>query len=506
MSTLEFLQMVSTSVLSSHGREKGFVKDSVQGSARDTFKLWMVLDAITILGASILATIIEFHKRPETGAMGFWRGTLIHGRSLWILPALLCWFAITLMITNSKLHLYSPMRAASILHEQKLSAEACFISGLLLTGTLYLIHGDDIPRSVVLITIGMVTILLGLRRLLYRFLLYRRFDRGVGTRNVLIVGTEPKAHALRRRLERTPHLGYTFKGFIELRGSGSSLTAASGEVAGTLETVFEHTRRQYVDEIFFTLPCEREILQDVLEQARAQGVDLRVIPEMYHDLAGESSIEYIGEFPTMLFQSGQASEFALFFKRVFDIVFSSAVLIIISPLLLAIAIAVKLDSPGPVFYSSARIGKKGRAFRCIKFRTMVRDAEIRRAEVMHLNERDGVLFKITNDPRITRLGRFLRKYSLDELPQFFNVLRSEMSVVGPRPPLADEVKKYELGHLRRLDVTPGVTGLWQVQARQDPSFDSYVSLDMMYIENWSLWLDFKIVLRTIGVVFAGTGL
>jgi lipopolysaccharide/colanic/teichoic acid biosynthesis glycosyltransferase len=136
---------------------------------------------------------------------------------------------------------------------------------------------------------------------------------------------------------------------------------------------------------------------------------------------------------------------------------------------------------------------------------MVPDAEMQRDEIMHLNERDGVLFKVTNDPRITRFGRFLRKYSLDELPQFFNVLRGEMSVVGPRPPLADEVREYEFGHLRRLDVAPGITGLWQVHARQDPSFASYISLDMTYIDNWSIWLDFKIVLRTIGVVLAGTG-
>jgi lipopolysaccharide/colanic/teichoic acid biosynthesis glycosyltransferase len=170
-----------------------------------------------------------------------------------------------------------------------------------------------------------------------------------------------------------------------------------------------------------------------------------------------------------------------------------------------VAIAIKLDSHGPVFYSSERIGKRGRVFHCIKFRTMVRDAEERRAGMMHMNEREGVLFKISNDPRITRLGRFLRKYSIDELPQFFNVLRGDMSIVGPRPPLASEVKEYKLSHLRRLDVMPGVTGLWQVQGRQDPSFDSYISLDVTYIENWSIWLDLKIIGRTIGVVLAGTG-
>ena len=178
---------------------------------------------------------------------------------------------------------------------------------------------------------------------------------------------------------------------------------------------------------------------------------------------------------------------------------------VLSPIMLIIALAVKLDSHGPVFYSSERIGKKGRVFRCIKFRTMVRDAERRRADVMHMNERDAVLFKISNDPRITKLGRLLRKYSLDELPQFWNVLRGDMSIVGPRPPLASEVREYKLRHLRRLDVMPGITGLWQVQARKDPSFDNYISLDVTYVDNWSIWLDLKILARTIGVVLAGSG-
>ncbi|MGH9561608.1 MAG: sugar transferase, partial [Terracidiphilus sp.] len=254
----------------------------------------------------------------------------------------------------------------------------------------------------------------------------------------------------------------------------------------------------------FAAPCERRMVLDVLEQARLRGVDLRLFPEMYDGIPG-TGIEYIGQFPTMPLHRGEVPELGLFFKRVFDTVFSVLSLIALSPLLAAIALAIKLDSPGPIFYTSDRIGKKGVVFRCIKFRTMVRDAEKHRAEIMHMNERDGVLFKVAKDPRITCVGRFLRKYSLDELPQFFNVLVGNMSVVGPRPPLAGEVHRYDLSHLRRLDVTPGVTGLWQVQARQDPSFDSYVSLDVSYIENWSVWLDFKIILRTIAVVFQGTG-
>jgi exopolysaccharide biosynthesis polyprenyl glycosylphosphotransferase len=322
---------------------------------------------------------------------------------------------------------------------------------------------------------------------------------------VLIVGTGLEAQALRHHLEKIRHLGYTFKGFVELPGGKPHDGVAAGDIVGDLDTLFQHTRKQFIDEIFFTTPCERGIVQNVLQQARAHGVDLRVVPDLYDGLAWNSPIEYIGQFPTIPLHRGAVPEMALVFKRIFDSVFSALLLAALSPVFLAIAIAIKLDSPGPVFYTSERIGKKGVVFRCIKFRTMVRDADKRRAEIMHMNERDDVLFKISNDPRITRLGRFLRKYSLDELPQFINVLRGDMSIVGPRPPLGGEVRNYGLDHLRRLDVTPGITGLWQVQGRQDPSFASYVSLDVAYIDNWSIWLDFKIMMRTVAAILAGTG-
>ena len=175
------------------------------------------------------------------------------------------------------------------------------------------------------------------------------------------------------------------------------------------------------------------------------------------------------------------------------------------PVMLFLIIAIKLDSAGPVFYRANRVGRKGRHFTCYKFRTMCQNADVLKESLQHQNERDGVLFKISNDPRVTRVGRLLRKYSLDELPQLYNVLRGDMSLVGPRPPIASEVEQYDISHLRRLDVLPGMTGLWQVEARQDPSFDSYISLDTAYVENWSLWLDLKILARTVSVVISGTG-
>ena len=414
-------------------------------------------------------------------------------------------FAVILVVTSRRLHLYTPTRITNYLHEQRLSAQACLTSGLLLTGALYLLHASDIPRKLVLCAVLLAASGVGLRRLIYRATLYRRFDRGLDTRNVLIIGSGPEGQALRQHLENLRHLGYTFKGFIEIPGLAGGMHAPAADVVGTLDTLFQNARRHFIDEIFFTAACDRATVQDVLNKAQIHGVDLRLVPAMYDGMAWGGAIEFIGQFPTIPLHRGEVPELGLVFKRIFDTVFSALVLIALAPVLAAIALAIKLDSPGPVFYVSERIGRKGMVFRCIKFRTMVRDADQRRAGILHRNERDGVLFKMANDPRITRAGRFLRKYSLDELPQFVTVLRGEMSVVGPRPPLAGEVGRYELSHLRRLDVMPGITGLWQVQARQDPSFDSYVSLDVTYIEHWSVWLDMKIVLRTIAVVLAGTG-
>jgi exopolysaccharide biosynthesis polyprenyl glycosylphosphotransferase len=504
-------QIVHGSLRSTEQSKEIAVAGSPLGVLSSKGGYWIILDLVTVVISATIAIVYKFDASPVAEVKGFWHGTLIHGRSMSVLLALLCGFSFALIVTSRRYHLYTPIRLTGILREQRLSAQACLYSGLLLAGTLYLIHAEDISRSVVLITVALVTVSLSLRRLIYRLLIYRRFERGEGTRNVLIVGTGPEAHALRHHLESLRHLGYTFKGFIDFPGpdsfSGPDLrfAASSGDVVGTLDTLFQSTRQHFVDEIFFTTACERGIVQDVLQQARTHGVDLRVVPDMYDGLAWNSPIEYIGQFPTIPLHRGHVPEMGLLLKRVMDMVMAGLTLVILSPVLLAIAVAVRLDSPGPVFYSSERIGKKGRVFRCIKFRTMVRDAEKRRADVMHMNERDGVLFKIADDPRITRLGRFLRRYSLDELPQFINVFRGEMSIVGPRPPLASEVREYKLSHLRRLDVMPGITGLWQVQARQDPSFDNYISLDVAYVDNWSILLDMKILLRTVAVVLAGTG-
>jgi exopolysaccharide biosynthesis polyprenyl glycosylphosphotransferase len=195
----------------------------------------------------------------------------------------------------------------------------------------------------------------------------------------------------------------------------------------------------------------------------------------------------------------------LFLKRALDIVGAGLGLVLTAPLMAIVALLIRRDSPGPAIYTATRAGAKGRLFHCYKFRSMVTGADRLKQGLQARNQREGPIFKLEDDPRITRVGRFIRRYSLDELPQFWNVLRGDMSLVGPRPHPTDEVNQYELQHYRRLDVKPGLTGLWQVTARKNPSFDLNMHLDLTYIENWSLRLDLLILLRTVRVLFMPEG-
>ncbi|HVJ07322.1 MAG TPA: sugar transferase [Acidisarcina sp.] len=508
MATSEFLQRLTVKAPETNdSQNRSRAVAAAARSTRASMVLWVLTDVVTVLFALMVSIEVTF------GGLGQGLHAVHSSASnlpsfhhpLTLLLGYLIWFIAAIVLVSRRYHLYEPLRISSTFHEQRMTMQACFTAGLLLTGSLYLVHGEVISRTLVLLMIMLTTAALCVRRLGWRAILYRRFERGLETRNILIIGTGRIGQALRHHIDSVRHLGYTFKGYIHVPGVDLDIPSMSGEVLGGVDHVFDLAREHFVDEIFVASPCERGLVKHIVAQARNAGVDIRVVPDLYDGLAWNSEVEYVGQFPTIPLHRGEAHEIGYFLKRMLDVVLSSATMLAISPLLTAIAIGVKLDSPGPIFYRSERIGKKGRVFKCVKFRTMVRDAERRRADILHMNERDGVLFKITNDPRITRLGRLLRKYSLDELPQFYNVLRGDMSIVGPRPPLASEVKQYELSHLRRLDVTPGITGLWQVQARQDPSFDSYISLDTAYIENWTLWLDIKILIRTVAVVVHGTG-
>jgi len=412
-------------------------------------------------------------------------------------------YGIILVALARSYGLYGSLLSRGGLNEQRMTIQSSLIAGLILCGTLYLARAEAVSRLVVVLLIIFSTALLCIRRAVWRRMVYKRYREGLETRNVLIVGAGRVAHALRNHLESLRHLGFRFKGFVAL--SEREAESGDADIIGDVRNCLSLARSLFVDEIFFSVPAEKKLVIALVEEARAVGIDVRVVPDLYDGLAWNAPVEYIGQFPTIPLHRRDLPIGAFLLKRAIDITGASLALLIGSPIMLLLMMAIKLDSDGPVFYKAQRIGRKGRTFSCYKFRTMCADAEGLKESLKHKNERDGVLFKITNDPRITKVGRLLRKYSLDELPQLYNVLRGDMSLVGPRPPIASEVEQYDISHLRRLDVLPGMTGLWQVEARQDPSFDSYISLDTAYVENWSLWLDMKILARTVGVVFSGTG-
>jgi lipopolysaccharide/colanic/teichoic acid biosynthesis glycosyltransferase len=222
-------------------------------------------------------------------------------------------------------------------------------------------------------------------------------------------------------------------------------------------------------------------------------------------LGWRAPVETIGGFPVIELHGEPIPVLGLAIKRGIDLLGAAAALFLTAPLLVVAAMYIRCDSPGPIFYPALRVGKKGRKFRCFKLRTMIAEADAQKDMLRNANERQGPFFKMENDPRVTRCGRWMRKFSIDELPQLFNVLRGEMSLVGPRPHPVDDFERYTIEHLRRLDVKPGVTGLWQVTARRDPSFDTNMVLDLEYIENWTLRLDLQILRKTMPAVLQGEG-
>jgi exopolysaccharide biosynthesis polyprenyl glycosylphosphotransferase len=472
------------------------------GHTAATAAVMVVNDMLMVLVAFGLALVLR------TGVIAKVFPLLLSGPRSWVGPvdlAYLSWFMLAYILVARRYGLYGPMSARGISHELRLIVQACLNAGLLLCGTLYLFHGLEISRTLVLLLVLMATITLSVRRALWRTSQYRRYAEGIELRNVVILGTNQLSYALSRHIEKHTRLGYRFVGFVTSPGSPVSSEIDPQQILGGVEKVRQLTRQHFVDEVVIGEfhPTEQAI--HLVEDARELGIDLRAIAGYYGELTTNAPVEYMGIFPMAALHHCEPREVGLFCKRLVDIALSLAALLATAPLMITIALAVKLDSPGPVFYVADRIGKRGRVFRCFKYRTMVKNADGMKKALTAQNERDGILFKMSNDPRITRVGRFLRKYSLDELPQFLNVLRGEMSLVGPRPPLASEVEKYELEHFRRLEVMPGLTGLWQVQARRDPSFAKYIELDTAYVENWSIWLDLKILVRTADVVLRGTG-
>jgi len=358
-----------------------------------------------------------------------------------------------------------------------------------------------------LIEAGIVAIvLLALSRMLQNGIVGWLRTRGIGVARVIIVGAGEVGRTVMRTIVARPELGYQVVGFVDDNPEKGQTDIGRFRALGPTNNLARLIEEEAVDEVIVTLPWmyHRKIMGIVRECERRQ-VRARIVPDLFQMSLSHVDVDDLGGVPLISVRPVGFERGALVVKRAMDVLGALVGLTLGAPVLALIALAVRLDSPGPVVFRQTRMGVDGKTFNMYKFRSMREGAETELERYRELNEADGPLFKIRDDPRLTRVGRFLRRTSLDELPQLWNVLRGEMSLVGPRPPIPAEVSRYMEWHKRRLEVRPGMTGLWQVSGRSLLSFDEMVLLDIYYIENWSLWLDLKILLRTVPQVLFGSG-
>jgi len=341
-------------------------------------------------------------------------------------------------------------------------------------------------------------------RLLLRSLAHAAGTSPGTTRYYAVVGSGELAAEIIGKLRSHPEWAMRLAGFVLEEGArpidpNCVILGRMGDLGRILE---EHV----LDDVVFAVPRERlHAIEDAVKVCEEQGVGVMIALDVLRFGNARMSVGDLNGLPMLALTRAPSDELALAAKRLFDIGVSATVMLILSPVLIGLAIAIKLDSPGPIFFKQRRVGLQGRTFDIWKFRSMYLDAEARLESLRSQNEMSGPVFKMKNDPRITRVGRFIRKTSLDEFPQFWNVLRGEMSVVGPRPPLPAEVRQYKRWQRRRLSVKPGITCVWQISGRNNIDFDRWMELDLEYIDQWSLWNDIQICIKTIPAVLGSRG-
>lgn len=459
--------------------------------------LMLLLDILCIVASALVAFYVRAVFDPFQAAFSLERPQLPSGSQALEYLSLLLMYILLLVLWLKNENLYAPAQRKIWQEEAKRVLRAVSLASLMLMVILYLAK-TPISRFMVLATWGLNTVSLLGWRVITQWVTARRVARGQAPTHVLIVGAEGVGQELACALAKNQASGVVVKGFLDDRRDGNGILGRIGDLGQVI-------RRHFIDEIIVAQPSE-QVMKQVAQEAKRRRVAVKVVPPLLEEIDGKGwqALELMGDVPVIRLHHTPIPELGLAVKRLIDLLGAVVGLVLFAPVMCYITIAIKLDDGGPILYRSRRVGKKGRFFTCYKFRTMVPNADALKDALRELNERHGPLFKITNDPRLTQLGRVLRKYSLDELPQFFNVLRGDMSLVGPRPPTPDEVDRYEgytLEYYRRLDVKPGMTSLWGLQARNDPSFERAFELDCTYIEDWSIWLDFKIIFQTIPAAF-----
>jgi exopolysaccharide biosynthesis polyprenyl glycosylphosphotransferase len=352
-----------------------------------------------------------------------------------------------------------------------------------------------------------IVLFLGLARIVRRLILEECYRRDIGTDRVLVIGSGEAGRSVIRTMLARPGLGYKMVGYLDDSSGENNIGLGRVPHLGNyrdLDTILTGYPRLHT--VFIALPARMHTeMNELLYICHQQGIYAKVVPDLFQLSLNRVEFENMAGIPMLSLRQVAMSRTGLFFKRLIDLGLAAILALPVGLVTMLIGLAIRLETPGPVFYRQQRVGKQGKPFWMVKFRSMVVDAEDRQAALEQMNEASGPIFKIRNDPRITRVGRIIRRLSLDELPQLWNIFRGDMSFVGPRPPLPQEVAEYEPWQMRRLEVIGGLTGLWQISGRSDLTFDEGCLLDIYYIENWSLALDFRLIIQTIPYLLSGRG-
>jgi len=464
-----------------------------------------VFDQAVLCLAFLLAASIESAMIQSLTFAQFLEIRLKVGNFILFFGMLIIWHSIF-----TGFRLYHSRRLDSRRSEIIDLLKATFAATCALVASAYAFNITMVTPLFIAVFLASAATALTASRLVFRFILKKIRLHGRNQRYLLISGTNDRAIAIAKTIRSRPGLGYTLLGFVDQDWHGVDAVTQNGfEIVSDFRGLKSYLRDQVVDDVIIALPLKSMYAQasEVLAVCEEQGIIVRHHVDMFPARMGRPKGVYPDGIPVITHFPGVATGMQLAAKRSLDVILSFLVLIVLSPFFALVGLLIRMDSKGPAFYVQERVGFNKRRFKLYKFRTMADGADARQGELECLNEACGPVFKIRNDPRITRLGRFLRKTSIDELPQLLNVLRGEMSLVGPRPPMPFEVEKYKSWHLRRiLEVKPGITGLWQVEGRSRTSFNDMVRLDIRYVQNWSLWLDLKILARTVKeVVFPKGG-
>lgn len=458
-------------------------------------RLLLILDVATVTFAFLLTLWRVPAMWPENGI-----DPLDH---YGLLPIIIVTFVVCRNLMGRRLKLGPASMSSQIF---SLVWEVAVTVGILLI-LVFLLKMTFVSRLVVgWFAVTAAVLLVASRLLIYWYYFVYKRHAVEEALNVLIIGSGRRAHVLARRLQQSFEWNVNVVGYLD--PEGKSMGRREGDkILGHVDQIKTVLRDHVIEEVIIAVP--RSMLGDVqaiVDSCEEEGVRLLFMADLYDVKAQKVHLAMVGDIPLLGFEFVARNQNALIAKRIFDIVVTLVAMPVILPILLVTALAIRLESRGPVLFIQNRVGLHKKLFPMYKFRSMVEDAEERMQEIEHLNEAEGANFKIKDDPRITRVGRFIRKMSIDELPQLINVLRGDMSLVGPRPMSIRDVSHFDKGIQRkRFSVRPGITGLWQVSGRSDLSFDEWIDLDLEYIDQWTFMLDLRILMRTIPVVLLSRG-